>query len=397
MADPDADLGDPPSVGPRSVLMSAWHKPSSPMHRRRRAAAQLALFCLVAVVAGIGAARLIKSPAQLAAQTAPPPLTRLTVPVRYGPLTASIVARGSVNAGASVTASPTSEVGAARLVVSAVKANVGRPVHPGMIVGEVSGRPLIALPGAVTAYRNLALGDQGTDVAQLQRALAAVGYPCRADSIGTFGKATQQALTDFYQAQGYTPAGGINAAYLPLSEVLYIPKFPARVSQADSALGQVLRGPVVTISYGRLRLRVSVDPADGPLVRPGSPVVLTPDFGGSTIRGAVTAVRRPVLTKSGEVMPLRIRPRRPLPESWARQDIQVTITSARTKGSVLNVPVSAVSTSASGQASVTLVRHGLTTVVPVTAGASADGFVQVTTVSGGRISAGDQVVVGIGQ
>jgi len=378
---------------------NGWRRvPVSPMRRRSRAAARLAGFCLLTTVVGIAAAMLIKSPAQLAAQTAPPPLTWLTAPVRYGPLTATVVARGSVAAGASVQAAPSTAVGAARLVVSAVRVKLGSPVYPGMVVGEISGRPLIALPGAVTAYRNLVLGAQGRDVAQLQQALAIVGYPSGSDAQGTFGRGTERALAALYRARGYSPAGGMKSAYLPMSEVVYIPRFPAWVSQVDSALGRILSGPAVTIRYGRLGLRVSIDPAYGPLVRPGSPVLLTPDFGGSSVRAVVTSVGRPVLTNQGEVVPLRIRPLRPLPESWAGQDLQVTITSARTRGSVLYVPVSAVSTSAGGQASVTVVRPGgKTMVVVVNAGPSANGLVAISPAANARLAVGDLVVVGIGQ
>jgi hypothetical protein len=342
------------------------------------------------------AARFVKSPAQLAAETAPPPLTLLTAPVQFGPLTATIVTRGVVLAGASVQAEPTSALGAARLVVSKVLVRAGTPVSPGMVAAEVSGRPVIVLAGAVAAYRDLRPGDRGADVAQLQRALAGIGWPAGADAAGAFGRGTERAVAGLYRSLGYIPAGGPKNAYLPMSEVVFVPAFPARVSRVDSQLGTVLKGPAVTISYGRLRLRVRIDPADGPLVRRGSPVTLTPDFGGRAIRALVTAVGRPVATSQGEQVPVQVRPLRPLPGGWVGQDLQVTITSARTAGPVLYVPVSAVSVSASGQASVTVARPGgATVVVPVVAGASAGGFVAVRPAAGGHLAAGDRVVTGV--
>ncbi len=364
--------------------------------RRRRAAALLAVFCLLAASAGIAAARLVRSPALQAAQVPAPPLSRLTAVVGFGRLTATVVTSGTVRAGPSVSGQPTAEVGAALLTVSAVKTRPGELVQPGSAVAEVSGRPLIALPGAVAAYRDLSRGDRGPDVIQLQRALGAAGYPCGYDTAGVFGRGTRQALIALYAALGYAPAGG-RAAYLPLSEVLFVPSFPARVARVDSALGRPLQGPAVTVSYGPPRLAVSVAAADGPLARRGSRVLLTPQGGGRPVRARVISQGAPRLTGTGELLPLRIAPQRPLPLSWAGQRIRVTITSARTRGKVRYVPVAAISASASGQADVTVVGPaGRISVVAVTAGVSADGLVAVTPAAGRQLTAGDRVLVGIG-
>jgi peptidoglycan hydrolase-like protein with peptidoglycan-binding domain len=76
-------------------------------------------------------------------------------------------------------------------------------VRPGSVLLEVSGRPLIALPGTVPAYRDLRPGDDGTDIGQLQAALRSLGYYHGGDSAGHFGPGTKRAVTRLYAATDY--------------------------------------------------------------------------------------------------------------------------------------------------------------------------------------------------
>jgi HlyD family secretion protein len=70
----------------------------------------------------------------------------------------------------------------------------------------VSGRPLIALPGPVPAYRDLRPGASGPDITALQAALRGLGHKTGADTNGYFGAGTKAALTAFYNALGYPVA-----------------------------------------------------------------------------------------------------------------------------------------------------------------------------------------------
>jgi len=377
----------PPAIGPTT-------RP----RRRVRFALGFAVLCVVAAASGVVAARFVKSPAAEAALTAPPPPTQLTAPVTLKVLTGTVVTRGTVVSGGKVTADPVSELGASMLVVTASKARTGERVYPGMVAAEISGRPLLVLPGVIPAYRNLAEGDSGPDVAQLQSALADLGYGSGSDQAGIFGRGTERALAALYASVGYQPAGGVHNAFLPMAEVVYVPTFPARIQQVASRVGQRLSGPAVTISYGKPAVTADVDPSQSSLVRRGSRVVLVSAGSPVSEPAVVTRAGPEVSTgQAGPQIPIRIRPLRQLPASWLGQNVQVTITSAQTAAAVLVVPVSAISTTADGQVSVSVIHErGRVVIVPVIAGASSGGFVAVRPTRAGGLTAGERVVVGAG-
>nr|BFE72343.1 hypothetical protein GCM10020092_056440 [Actinoplanes digitatis] len=76
-------------------------------------------------------------------------------------------------------------------------------MRAGDVVIEVSGRPVVALPGVLSTYRDLKPGDDGKDVAQLQRALGRLGLYHDGDDDGHFGAATKSAVRRFYARTGY--------------------------------------------------------------------------------------------------------------------------------------------------------------------------------------------------
>ncbi len=370
----------------------------SPFQRRRRWVVLAALFCLVAVVAGLVGARFVESPAEQAARTAPPPLSLLSAPVRRAVLTATVTTRGTVVSGGSVESAPTSAVGASLVILTASKVRIGESVRPGMVVAEVSGRPVIALSGQLPAYRDLRIGSRGRDVTELQKALASLGISVGADPRSEFGHGTASALAQLYAARGYSAAGGASSAYLPMSEVLYVPSFPAFVSQVDSAVGEPLNVPAVTVSYGALRTTAQLDPTDSSVVKEGTPATLISEVLGKSVSARVVALGSVTQGTGGlgNYLPVILSTTKALPPSWLGEDVEVIITSARTSGPVLLVPLSAVSTSANGQTTVSiLVSHNHTAVIPVTTGPSADGLVQVVGNDDHQaLKPGEQVVVG---
>src|SRR5690348_9102964 len=222
-------------------------------------------------------------------------------------------------------------------VVTAVRTAVGQAVQPGNVPLEVSGRPLIALPGATPAYRDLRPDDDGTDVGQLQAALRSLGYYRGDDPAGHFGPGTKQAVSRLYAATGYdtpttgghadsgdrvalqqaqdavdtaqravddmnraiaghetvTPspsAGGqeppaVQLDYLkrtltrakqaqadliartgpmmPRAEIVFVPTFPARVSQMTAVVGAAPVAPAITVAAGALQVVAKLAPDQG--------------------------------------------------------------------------------------------------------------------------------------
>ncbi|MFB7943831.1 peptidoglycan-binding protein [Kitasatospora phosalacinea] len=158
--------------------------------------------------AGLAAAAVVKSPAQVASEAEAPAPDVLTVAVERRTLTSTVVVRGQVTAGQSVDVAPvagSSGDSGARTVVTKLPVKAGETLSAGQVLLEVSGRPVLALQGDLPVYRDLKPGMTGQDVKQLQQALAAQGFSSAGDASGTFGAATGRAVRAFYTAHGYDP------------------------------------------------------------------------------------------------------------------------------------------------------------------------------------------------
>ncbi|HVE46219.1 MAG TPA: peptidoglycan-binding protein [Acidimicrobiales bacterium] len=179
---------------------------------------------LAGVVASTGvgwaAGSRMKSPAQVAAETAPPRPSLITAPVEKRALSSRVTTRGTVRYG---------EPQAVTLAASTLGAGGGggaaagggggggsslvtKPPEKGAILAEnsvameVAGRPVRVLTGAVPMYRDLRPGDAGADVLQLEQALARLGHrPGKVD--GTYDSATEGAVDAWYAASGYQAQG----------------------------------------------------------------------------------------------------------------------------------------------------------------------------------------------
>ncbi len=172
---------------------------------------RLLALCTAGVVAvgagGFVLGRQVKSPADAAAQAAPPTASRLAVPVERRVISATLITRGDVRFG-----DPKPVV----LPPSALKANLGnlvtlaatkgQEIEAGKRVLEVAGRPVLALVGSTPAYRDLRPGDQGDDVRQLEVGLSKLGFdPGAVD--GRYDDATEKGVEAWYRNVGYEPFG----------------------------------------------------------------------------------------------------------------------------------------------------------------------------------------------
>ncbi|PWK73108.1 hypothetical protein BCL76_102128 [Streptomyces sp. CG 926] len=179
-----------------------------PLARGRRAVLAVVGGAALMAVGGLVATRLVKSPAQVAAETGPPAQGVLTADVERRVLARTVVMRGTVVADQSVAVSPQgvrSGEGAGTTMVTKLPLQAGDPVTAGRLVAEVSGRPVFVLHGAQPMYRDLRPGATGDDVAQLQQALRELGHGSGGDAKGVFGAGTKAALAARYRAIGYEP------------------------------------------------------------------------------------------------------------------------------------------------------------------------------------------------
>ena len=383
--------------------MAAESDPARPPRLRRRRAVALTVAGVAAVASagGVLLATSIKSPAQLAAETAPPPLTQLSAPVTRQVITGTVQAPGVVKPPPEVAelAGPDSGSQATLAVVTRSTLRRGGTVRPGQVIVEVSGRPLFALQGAVPAYRDLVPGDTGADVAQLQRGLAAIGYPAGGDTAGTFGAGTAAAVAAFYAALGYTLPGG--EPMVPRAEVMFVPRFPARVIKVAGPLGKQAPGSLATLSMGPPGVAGQLNPADGALVKAGLAVTVTDPATGLARPGRIVSVARRTTAahslNGGVYLPAAIRTSRPLPLSMIGQNVSLSIAAAHSDGPVLAVPEAAVFARADGRLYVTRVTGtGAGVQVPVRILVTGNGLVGVAPAGGGTLAAGDRVAIGAG-
>jgi peptidoglycan hydrolase-like protein with peptidoglycan-binding domain len=182
-----------------------------PKGRRRTAIYAFAALVGLAVI-GWAAARQIRSPAQVAADTAAPKPAAITVPVARRVLSTEVIVRGTVRYGdpqAAVLGTSSLKQGASSDIVTRpprLRARLGR----GDVAMTVDGRPVFVLPGAIPMHRDLRPGDHGPDVRQLERALAGMGFhPGRID--GRYDSATAAAVSAFYLKHGWDPFGATEA------------------------------------------------------------------------------------------------------------------------------------------------------------------------------------------
>jgi hypothetical protein len=280
---------------------------------------------------------------------------------------------------------------------------VGQVIRDGQLLYRVDEAPVVLLYGSVPAYRGLAEGAIGVDVAQLNHDLVALGYVDRsAVSSGwdEFTVATRIGVQMLQKHLGVDQTGQLSSGV-----IVFLPT-AARVTTLTATLGGPASGSVMTATSTARTVSVALDPSLQSEVHPGDRVTITlPD--GSTTPGDVTSIGKVATvppdnsageagssgSDSGPTLPVTIRPTHL--NAAGRLDqalVEVAITD-RTVHHVLTVPVNALMALAGGGYAVEAVADdGTHHLVAVTPGLFDDvaGRVQV---SGSGLSAGQRVVV----
>lgn len=160
----------------------------------------------------------IQSPAEAAARTAPPEPSPILVPVTEQLLTSDVVARGTARYGIPKTVAlvPSTLKGTVAIITTLPQR--GEQLQEGDLLLTASERPVFLLQGEMPVYRDLVIGTTGTDVQQLEAALQRLGYtPGALD--GTFDEATADAVTAWYQANGWSPAPPAPSSFLEIARL----------------------------------------------------------------------------------------------------------------------------------------------------------------------------------
>jgi multidrug efflux pump subunit AcrA (membrane-fusion protein) len=396
------------------------------------------------------------------AESDAPAASIITATVQKQVLERTVIVRGAVTAGNGIhighgtlrTGGSLTEA-AGDDVLTAVNVSVADQVTSGQVIAEVSGRPLLVLPGGKAMYRDITPGDSGTDVRQLQEALAALGYETSVD--GEYGKQTQSALKRLYGDRGYeaqTSDGGSGEDEAELraarNSVRDAQAALDQIERGQSQYGEGADGSVTEIDLARAqntlteaetalsslqsrtgvvapRLEVvfieslpayvaavsanvnvtvpeviAVVTADDVRVTanvPLSQAALLADGGEATIAlpsgnlGGTIGGRGAADQDSGSV-PVFILPGSPLDYSLIGLDIKVTFTTAKTNSAVLAVPLGAISSDGAGRRYVIVEdEHKDLVRCEVRVGVTGDDLVEVTPAAAGGLQAGDRVVI----
>ncbi len=219
---------------------SWWRRSSG-----NRTIAGMAAVAVLALTVGLLLGRLVVSPAQAAADAAAPAAGFITVPIELRRISNDIVLRGDVRyddpQALTVAAAGGEASGGPAVVTGAVPA-VGALLRAGSVALEVTGRPLIVLPGQLPVYRTLRVGAVGPDVRQLQDALRALRI--RTGSNGTYDAATAAGVVELYRRAGYQPPAPAEADRLAAEEAdRSVRAARVGVDTARAALAAATAGP----------------------------------------------------------------------------------------------------------------------------------------------------------
>ena len=266
-------------------------------------------------------------------------------------------------------------------------ADEGAIIDQGDVLYRVDNRPTVLLHGVVPAFRAMASGDRGTDVAQLQAALTDLGFASDGLTAGEFDDATLEAVLAWQLSVGAHPDGVVN-----LGEVVFLTE-SLRVGEIVAALGEAAMNgsPVLMTSASSTFVTVALATTDQSLVGIGDAVeVELPDE--LVVEGTVTSIGTVAQTnQAGESFFEMIVTINDTDATVGLDEapVDVAIVSDSANG-VFAVPVTALTALAEGGYAVEVVDDGATYLIGVETGLFADGLVEIT---GSGLSAGLLVVV----
>ena len=245
VADATADV-DPDAAGVADAAddvdpaVQGWRR----VVRGNRVLWVLAAVAVISLVAGVGLSFVIVSPGQAAADASAPEAGDITVPVEFRALSNDVTIRGDAAFADSVEVKlETGDLGGPAVVTGRVP-DVGATLGPVSVALEVTGRPVIVLPGELPAYRTLRAGLAGPDVLQLKQALGAIGIDPGDPASDVFDAATADAVVALYGMVGYpvpeSPDGTADAARSARSGVAAAEE---GVASAERTLQSAAAGP----------------------------------------------------------------------------------------------------------------------------------------------------------
>jgi len=178
---------------------------------------------------GLGASGILANPAGAALEEAPEP-GLITVPVEFGSLNNDVTIRADIGfADATDVTLNTASIQGPAIVTGAIP-EAGFELNPLSVALEITGRPVIVLPGELPAYRTLTVGMSGPDVVQFKQAMQAVGINAGDPNNDVFDATAANAVRELYARVGYPVPNTEDETTLPIEQL------QEAVSRAERAL-----------------------------------------------------------------------------------------------------------------------------------------------------------------
>ncbi len=265
--------------------------------------------------------------------------------------TSSSTSSSSSGAAGSSSASGSASSGSGTLTTMAA---VGSTVKLGGVFYTVNEEPVVAMYGTLPAYRDMASGDTGTDITQLQQSLADLGYnPGSAD--GTFGSATLAAVEAWQQAEGLTVDGIVH-----LGQVVFV-SGASRVIAQLATIGQTVsdgtqilaigpESPIVTTSESSSQLGLLTEGQKVDVQLPDNSIVVgtVTSVGGAASSSSSSSSSSGASSSSGSTAATVALDNPALGTSIAGSSVNVIVTT-NSVNDVLAVPLGALLATSTGQ------------------------------------------------
>jgi peptidoglycan hydrolase-like protein with peptidoglycan-binding domain len=247
--------------------------------------------------------------------------------------------------------------------------SVGAPVTIGTVLYAVESKPVVAMSGALPAWRTLKVGvSDGPDVQQLELSLVALGYD-RSNTMKVdqhFDSNTKAAVQRWQAGYGLSVTGKVT-----LGSVVFLPS-PSTVSAVQTKVGTALGAgdKVLSLAASNQDVVINVPTGDEAFVVPGFAVKV------GAVDGTVSLLRS--ATQNGTtVVEAVITPTGPIEGAANGATVKVTIQHDGLAG-VLLAPAAALASRLDGSYAVQVVAaDGGVSWVPVEVLATANGNVAI--------------------
>lgn len=204
----------------------------------------IAIVAVVSLAAGVVLSRFIQSPSDAAAKAQPPSAGLITVPVENRVIANDVTMRADILYDEAVEVKiETGEISGAAVVTGKLP-EVGAEVAAASVFLEIAGRPVIALPGELPAYRSLRVGVSGPDVLQLKQALASLGIDPGSVESDLYDARTAAAVDQLYVMAGYpSPTASEDSQAALTSARAALTSARDMLTTADADLAAAKSGP----------------------------------------------------------------------------------------------------------------------------------------------------------